>query len=93
MKLNTKYSLKINQTYCSLAFIIFVSFHKCIKILASRFPSVKAQVHELLNQLEELLDEVTKRTLPTKIARKFEAFKELLSIVVSAIFEFYSNVK
>jgi len=59
---------------------------------ASRFPAIKIQVQELLNQLEELLSEVTNRGLPPKISRKFEAFKELLSIIISAIFEYYHTV-
>ncbi len=53
---------------------------------------MKSPVQELLNELEELLCEMANRSLPQRIARKFEAFRELLSIITSAIFEFYNSV-
>lgn len=60
--------------------------------VATRFAFVKSPVQELLNELEELLCEMANRSLPQRIARKFEAFRELLSIITSAIFEFYNSV-
>lgn len=59
---------------------------------STRFPSVKAEVQEMLGGLEDILNEVMAKMLPARTAKKFEAFRELLGIVKSSILDFYDQV-
>jgi len=59
---------------------------------STRFPFVKDEVQEMLNGLEDILNEVMSKVLPARIAKKFEAFHELLTIIKSSIFDFYNKV-
>ena len=59
---------------------------------ATRFLFTKEPIECMLTDLEEMLNEVMRKQLPGRIAKKFEAFKELISIIATSIAGFYSSV-
>ena len=59
---------------------------------STRFSFIKTPIQDMLNELEDMLNEIMKKELPSRIAYKFEAFQELLSIITTSINDFFSSV-